>query len=201
MKKIQYSNTQALLILHLSKFFMSAFSKIFIFLFALFMGGIAVLFSAHSSCANAKKNLDKAEIEFVEHLSELSSLATKIAAMNKMAFPENITAVKKVEFLQAKLEENLSAVEIIKAHEILDKSLKSMLRNLLNKRSGRKNQILGETAASFKIVSQRAASASTNFLSKAESYNRTLEGFLPKHFSSLMDFQPEQLRPPAKSGK
>jgi len=159
------------------------------------------LLTAHSSCTDAKNNLDKAKTEFVEHLSELSSLATRIAAMNKMIFPENKTVVKKVEFVQAKLEQNLTAAEIIKAHEILDKSLKSMLRNLLNKRSGSKKQNIVEAASSFKIVSRKAAAASSNFFSKAESYNRELEGFFPKYFSPLMDFQPEQIYPPVKKVK
>ncbi len=177
---------------------MSASAKIFLCFFALLVGGVAVLFSAHSSCSKAKNDLDNAKAEFTRQLSELSQLATKIAAMNKMAFPENKPAVRKVELVQVKLEQNLTAAEIIRAQEILDGSLKTMLKELFKNKQRRKSQNLVEIASSFKIVSQRASDASTNFFSKAESYNRTLEGFLPKCFSPLMDFQPEQIYPPAK---
>ncbi len=67
---------------------MSDFSKLFIFLFALLIGGLAGLYFAYSSCTVAKNNLEETKTEFAENLSELSHLGTKIATMTKITFPD-----------------------------------------------------------------------------------------------------------------
>ncbi len=180
---------------------MFTFSKIFIFLFALLIAGLAGLYTSYSSCTDAKNDLDEAKTEFVEHLSELSHIATKIAAMTKITFPDKQKTVKKIEFLQAKIEQKLTAVEMIKAHEILDKSLKSMLVDLRNKSSRSRKHKINELTSSFKIISERSTASSHNFLLKAEIYNKTFEGIFPKIFSSFIELKPVQLHPPKKTKK
>ena len=180
---------------------MFSFSKIFIFLFALLITGLAGLYSAHSSCTSAKNKFDKAKIEFAENLSELSHLATKIATMTKITFPDQKIIVKKIEFLQAKIEQKLTAIEMIKVHEILDKSLKSMLKNLRKNPSQSRKHKINELTSSFKIISERTTTSSHNFFLKAENFNKTFEGFFPKIFSSFIEVKPVQLLPPKKTEK
>lgn len=180
---------------------MFTFSKIFIFLFALLIAGLAGLYSAHSSCTVAKNNLDEAKTELAEHLSELSHLGTMIATMTKITFPDNNKPVKKVEFLQAKIEQKLTAAEMIKANELLDKSLKSMLVDLRNKSKGTRKYKIKELTSSFKLISQKSTVASRNFFLKAELYNQTFEGFFSKIFSSFIELKPVQLHPPIKPKK
>ena len=168
---------------------MFTFSKIFIFLFALLIAGLAGLYTSYSSCTDAKIDLDEAKTEFAENLSELSHIATKIAAMTKITFPDKQKTVRKIEFLQAKIEQKLTAAEMIKVHEILDKSSQS-----------RKHKIK-ELTSSFKIISERTTTSSQNFFLKAEIYNKTFEGFFSKIFSSFIELKPVQLHPPIKSKK
>ena len=180
---------------------MFTFPKFFIFLFALLIVGLAGLYSAHSSCMSAKNNFDEAKIEFAENLSELSHLATKIATMTKTTFPDQKKSIKKIEFLQEKIEHKLTAAEMIKADEILDRSLKSMLKNLRKKSSQSRKHKIKELSSSFKIISERTTTSSQNFFLKAEIFNKTFEGFFPKIFSSFIDFTPVQLQPPKKTKK
>ena len=180
---------------------MFSFSKFFIFLFVLLIAGLAGLYTSYSSCTAAKNNLDEAKTEFAENLSEFSHLATKIATMTKITFPEKKKAVRKIEFLQAKIEQKLTAAEMIKVHEILDKSLKSMLVDLRKKSSQSRKHKIKELTSSFKIISERTTTSSQNFFLKAEIYNKTFEGFFSKIFNSFIKLKPVQLHPPKKSKK
>jgi len=165
------------------------------------IAGLAGLYSAHTSCTSARNKLDEAKVEFRENLSELSHLGTKIATMTKITFPDKKKSIKKIEFLQEKIEQKLTAAEIIKVNELLDKSLKSMLTDLRNKSSRSRKYKINELTSSFKIISKSSMESSHNFFLKAEIYNKTFEGFFPKIFSSFIELKPVQLQPPKKTKK
>ncbi len=92
-------------------------------------------------------------------------------------------------------------MEMIKVHEILDKSLKSMLKNLRKKSSQSKKHKINELISSFKIISERTTTASHNFSLKAEIFNKTFDGFFSKILSSFIKIKPVQLHPSEKTKK
>lgn len=174
---------------------MSIFSKLFVFLCLIGTATLIGLYSAYSSCSLAKNKLDEAKIEFAEQLAELRQTATKVATMSKITFPNRKKTVKKIEFLQAKIEQNPTEAEMIRLCELLNLSLKNILNDLINKTTGSRKQKIKEINFSFKLISQNSTASSSNFFSKAKLYNQTFEGFFFKVFSPFIPFKPVELLP------